>query len=141
MSAATSAATAAAIAAAAEQQRRMREEEEEMTPYTQQDLSQDWEFKILRSCRAAVRQPEELRKYLDEEASAGWVLVEKFDDTRLRLKRPAAARERDGKLDFDPYRTTVGPSPNAAVIATVAIALGIGIGLLVVAVLIIDFAR
>ena len=127
----TAAATsAAAAAAAAEQQRRMREEEEEMTPYTQPDLSQDWEFKILRSCRAAFRQPEELRKCLDEEARAGWTLVEKFDDMRLRLKRPAAARERDGKLDFDPYRTIVGPSPNAAALATVAIALAIAFGIL-----------
>jgi hypothetical protein len=130
MSAATAAATTAAIAAAAEQQRRLREEEEEMTPYSQLDLSQDWEFKILRSCRAAFRQPEELRKYLDEEARAGWVLVEKFDDTRLRLKRPAAARERDGKLDFDPYRTTIGPSPNAVALATLLIAVAIAVGIL-----------
>ncbi|MCU0878213.1 MAG: hypothetical protein MUF06_10550 [Pirellulaceae bacterium] len=45
---------------------------------------------------------------LADEARAGWVLVEKFDQSRIRLKRPAAARERDGKLDFDPYRTEAG---------------------------------
>ncbi len=132
MSAASSAASAAAIAAAAEQQRRMREEEEEMTPYAQQDLSLDWEFKILRSATGIFKKPEELRRFLDEEGRAGWVLVEKFDDTRLRLKRPAAARERDGKLDLDPYRTYVGPSPNTVALATVGIVLGISVGVLLV---------
>jgi hypothetical protein len=123
MSAATT--SAAAAAAAAEQGRRMAEEEEEMTPYSQQELSQDWEFKIIRSATCAFRKPDFLRQCLDEEARAGWVLVEKFDDGRLRLKRSAAARERDGKLEVDPYRTFVGPSPNSVVIAIVGIVMGV----------------
>src|SRR6266481_995535 len=102
--------SAGGAAAAAEQQRRMREEEEEMTPYMSGDLSQDWEFKILRSATGTLRNPERLRRFLEEEARAGWVLVEKFDNSRLRLKRPAKARELDGKLDVDPSRTYVGMS-------------------------------
>jgi hypothetical protein len=99
---------ATGAAAAAEQQRRLTEEEEALTPYSRNDLAQDWEFKIVRSAMAGFRKPEFMRQVLDDEARAGWVLVEKFDNRRLRLKRPATARERDGKLDFDPYRTEAG---------------------------------
>ena len=98
----------AGAAAAAEHQRMMREEEEEMTPYSSDELAHDWEFKIVRSAMGSFRKPAFLQQVLDEEARAGWVLVEKFDNSRLRLKRSSKARERDGKLDFDPYRTHVG---------------------------------
>lgn len=81
-----------------------------MTGYTDADLAEGWEFKIIRSATGWFRNPELLRRVLDEESRAGWTLVEKFDDQRVRLKRPAAARGRDGSLGFDPYRTTVGMS-------------------------------
>ena len=47
-----------------------------------------------------------------EEAIAGWVLVEKFDDNRLRFKRPASAKRNDMNLPahINPYRTTFGMS-------------------------------
>ena len=114
----------AAAAAAAERQRQMRREEEEMTPYTADDLAQDWEFKILRSATGAFKLPKKMQQALEEESRAGWVLVEKFDNTRIRLKRRAKARERDGNLNFDPYRTFIGPSPNtiALLIAGVILA-------------------
>ncbi len=96
---------AAAAAAAAEM---ARQEEEEMTGYTTRDLEEDWEFKILRSNFGAFGDREKLRQALEEEGRAGWVLVEKFDNQRIRLKRPAAAREQDDYLDFDPYRTHHG---------------------------------
>lgn len=115
----SAAAGAAGAAAAAEQQRRLREEEEEMTPYSPNDLTDNWEFKIVRSAMAGFRKPEFLRRVLDDEARAGWVLVEKFDNSRIRLKRSAQARERDGKLDFDPYRTDVWPSQSVVALATV----------------------
>jgi hypothetical protein len=119
------AAGATAAAAAAERERQRRQEEEEMTPYTSQDLGQDWEFKILRWATGAFKKPEQLRRFLEEEARAGWVLVEKFDDSRLRLKRPAKARDFDGKLDVDPYRTYVGMSPNATALMIIGITLGV----------------
>lgn len=114
-----SAGAGATAAAAAEAQRRMREEEEELTPYSTSDLAQDWEFKIVRSAMGSFRKPEFLRQVLEEEARAGWVLVEKFDNQRIRLKRSALARERDGKLDFDPYRTELGLSQNFTALAIV----------------------
>ena len=107
------AAGAAAAAAAAELQR---QEEEEMTPYTEKDLADGWEFKILRSNFAAFRKPEKLQAILEEEKRGGWTLVEKFDDTRIRLKRPAGSKVSQGDFEdaYDPYRTTVGMSQRGA---------------------------
>src|ERR1700677_85304 len=119
----------AAAAAAAEARRR--QEEEEMTSYSENDLSEGWEFKILRSNMNAFRKPENLKKYLEEEGRAGWVLVEKFDDKRLRLKRPASARRGDAALDFDPYRTQVGLSDTGMVFMILGIVFGAIIGVLV----------
>jgi hypothetical protein len=105
-----SAGAVAASAAAAARMRRERQEEEELTPYTHKDLAEDWEFKILRSVTGKFRDAAWLQTVLDEEARAGWQLVEKFDDARVRLKRPASARARDSTLGFDAYRTSVGIS-------------------------------
>jgi hypothetical protein len=73
------AAVAAAAAARAAQQ-----EEEEMTPYTSQDLAENWEFKILRSATGGFRDPVWLHGILQAESRAGWTIVEKFDDNRIR---------------------------------------------------------
>jgi hypothetical protein len=100
----------AAAAAAAAARRRREEEEEHMTPYTPRDLAESWEFKILRSATGAFKDPAAMQRYLAEEAQAGWTLVEKFDNSRIRLKRPAAARQQDAQCTFDPYRTSVGMS-------------------------------
>jgi hypothetical protein len=99
--------TAAAAAAA---RRRREEEEEHMTPYTRRDLAENWEFKILRSATGAFKDPAVMHRYLAEEAQAGWTLVEKFDNSRIRLKRPTAARQQDAQGTVDPYRTRVGIS-------------------------------
>jgi hypothetical protein len=107
---------AAAAAVAAEAERRRREEEEEMTKYNDADLQEGWEFKILRSNTLAFRKPEVFQKACQEEATAGWTLVEKFDDQRLRFKRPITAREKDSLLDFDPYRTQYGTAARTAIV-------------------------
>jgi hypothetical protein len=104
----SAAGAASAAAAAAAQAAAARKEEEEMTPYTPQDLAENWEFKILRSATGAFRNPDRLRSILEEEGRAGWTLVEKFDNARVRLKRPARARAGDSALGFDPHRTWVG---------------------------------
>jgi hypothetical protein len=122
----------ATAAAAAERRRREEEEEEGMTKYTDADLEGGWEFKILRSNIAAFRKPEVFQKVCEEEAAAGWVLVEKFDNQRLRFKRPISAREKDSSLDFDPYRTQYGTSANTAIVAGCTV-----VGILFVSLLII----
>ncbi|MGO9113144.1 MAG: hypothetical protein ACLP9L_28250, partial [Thermoguttaceae bacterium] len=117
------AAEAGGAAAAAAEAERRRQEEEEMTKYTDADLQGDWEFKIVRSNLAGFKNPEVLQQVCAEEARAGWTLVEKFDDQRLRFKRPIAARAGDSGLGFDPYRTQYGASSGVIVAIIVACAL------------------
>ena len=81
-----------------------------MTGYTPQELADGWEFKIVRSSTGAFRTPTFLRSVLDEEQRAGWTFVEKFDNGRIRLKRPTSARANDSALASDAYRTHVGIS-------------------------------
>ena len=65
----------------------------------------EWEYKILVSPYGTFKKQEVFRQSLLEEAAAGWTLMEKFDDKRLRLKRPVSARQQDSSLPFNPYRT------------------------------------
>ena len=121
---------AAAAVAAAEMQRR---EEEEMTSYGAKELDDGWEFKILRSNFSAFRSPEKLRAILEEEKRGGWILVEKFDDQRIRLKRPAAGKvvQADFADGYDPYRTTVAMTSQAAIMLLSIVAFAvIAIGLI-----------
>jgi len=102
-----------AAAAAAKRRQMLLAEEEDMTQYTQDDLENDWEFKIIRSGTAAFRNPQVLNKLLEEEAQAGWIMLEKLDDSRIRFKRPRSARAKDLYLPdgVDPYRTQYGFPP------------------------------
>jgi hypothetical protein len=129
------AAVVAANAAAAAK-RLADQEEEEMTPYSPKDLADDWQFKILRSATGKFRNAVWMHAVLQEEARAGWTLVEKFDNARLRLKRPASARRGDGALDFDPLRTWVGIGQGRFV-ALILLATLVGSGLLVLLVAVI----
>lgn len=106
--------------------------------YTQEDLSNDWEFKIVRSESGAFRKPEVLKKLLEEEARAGWVMLEKFDDRRVRFKRPRSARTRDVLLPpgVDPYRTRYGASTSGY-----AIWAGMVIGLVLLGLGVFGFLR
>src|SRR6185295_6668320 len=119
----------AAAAAAAAARRRMEEEEEQMTPYSREELENDWEFKIIRSQTGTFRKQAALQKLMDEEARAGWQLVEKFDNSRVRFKRPRSARQRDSQLPagVDPYRTHYGIS-EGAMVAVVLVAVFGAIG-------------
>lgn len=96
-----------------------------MTDYHPNDLADGWEFKILRSSTAVFKNPERMRAILEDETKAGWVLVEKFDDRRIRLKRPASVGRMDAKLDFDPYRTDVGGSNGLILVVILAALFGL----------------
>ena len=109
-----SGATGAAAAAAAHP-RMIQEEEEHMTSYSSEDLKQ-WEFKIVRSTFNAFGNQQTLQKVLQEEAEAGWELVEKFDNARIRLRRRKEERERDGHRTIDPYRSMYGAGEWSAVV-------------------------
>jgi hypothetical protein len=132
------AATTAAASAARRRQMLLEKEEEEMTQYTQDDLDNDWEFKIVRSNSTAFRKREVLDKLLEEEARAGWIMLEKLDDSRIRFKRPRRARAQDAYLppDVDPYRTHYGAisSQQIIILLTVvglALFLVLGVGMFV----------
>lgn len=93
------------------------------------DASGAVEYKILRSATGAFKDPAKFRAALDEEARAGWELLEKLDNSRARLRRSTECRKRDADLEQDPYRTSVGMSETALALCIVAAALG-GVGLL-----------
>jgi hypothetical protein len=56
---------------------------------------------------AAAKRQRELQR---EEARAGWEMLEKFDDNRVRFRRKIEHRDGDLHRDIDPYRTLVGMS-------------------------------
>jgi hypothetical protein len=118
---------AAAAAAAAARQRMLAEEEEEMTSYSRDELADDWEFKIVRANTNVFRSPATFNRLVEEEARAGWVLLEKFDDSRVRFKRPRSARQRDASLPagVDPYRVRYGISEGAYVTIVLVVVFGI----------------
>jgi hypothetical protein len=127
---------AGAAAAAAAAARRRAQEEEEMATYNPGDLADNWEFKILRSMTGAFKDQARLNEVLEQERRAGWELVEKFDNNRIRLKRPAAARKSDQSLEFDPYRTYVGPSETRFTLTIIAVVFGIMFAIVAVMMLI-----
>jgi hypothetical protein len=78
-----------------------------MATYDPEDLVDDWEFKIVRATSPIFARPDIFQRLLEEEARAGWIMVEKFDDTRIRFKRRRSEREYDSERgdDLNPYRT------------------------------------
>jgi hypothetical protein len=105
-----------------EQQRvqlEQRAEEEERTNYAEDDLMQDWEFKIVRCAQPLFVRRDYLAAFLADEARAGWQLVELFDAFRVRLKRLTSWRSDDARLpiDYDPYRLYVADPTRKARIA------------------------
>ncbi len=119
----------AASSAAAAAARKKREEEEKMTKYNSDDLD-GWEFKIFRANTRKFKTHEMVEKVRLEEAKAGWELVEKFDDYRLRFKRRVEKRSMDKHLEIDPYRSQLA-APKGRVIAAIAAGLILLVGLLV----------
>ncbi|CDM93406.1 MAG: hypothetical protein P5702_05605 [Limnospira sp. PMC 1291.21] len=113
-----------------EQQQEYEEEEEILTHYdsdnpntttiasSQSQISspnhQDWEYKIVRAQRDLFRNPKTFEKLCQEEAIAGWVMVEKLDDRRIRFRRPSNYQpsQSDQVALIDPYRSSYGSSFN-----------------------------
>ena len=83
---------------------KQQEEEEERNPDSDAGLD-GWEYKLLHSPRGRFKDPRGLADSLTMESAAGWMMLEKLDDKRLRLKRPVSAADHDFGLDFDPYRS------------------------------------
>ena len=91
------------------------------------DPSGEFEYKIIRSATGAFKNPTKFRAALDEEARAGWELLEKLDNSRARLRRSTDCRNGDAGLGQDPYRTQVGITEGVlAIWIIVGLALFIG---------------
>jgi hypothetical protein len=116
-------ATAAIAGAAAA--KRAREEEEKMTKYNSDDLD-GWEFKIVRSNTGAFKNYERVKKVCDEESRAGWEMVEKFDNHRIRFKRRTDNRSGDRhRQGIDPYRTHIGLHGGGLATTIIAVCLAV----------------
>jgi len=100
------------------------EEEEIMTGYDREDLN-GWEFKIVRSLMGKFRNREVITQLCQEEAKAGWEMVEKFDDQRIRFKRKIENRRNDQLLEIDPYRTSIGMHEGKLAMVVISIAVAI----------------
>lgn len=83
-----------------------------MTAYSPEDINK-YEFKIVRANWGVFGNSQKFNQLLQEEARAGWELVEKFDNERVRFRRPLSLRDRDSLLPLgvDPYRTHYGMPP------------------------------
>ncbi len=88
-------------AAAEREKARRREEEEVMTGYRPDELGQ-WQFKIVKGTYKTAPQIEAV---VQEQAEFGWTLVEIFDHSRMRFKRPASEAAKDAYREGNPYAT------------------------------------
>jgi hypothetical protein len=68
------------------------------------------EYKIIQSTTPYFANKQNFKRILDEEAHAGWILVEKFDNYKLRFQRDISHRSSDDGRVISPYRVQVGPS-------------------------------
>ncbi len=68
------------------------------------------EYKTVQAQTPLFADTDKMREILAEEAKAGWDLLEKEDNYRIKLQRDIENRSNDGNLDIDPYRSTVGVS-------------------------------
>lgn len=85
----------------------------------------DLEYKIIQSQTPLFADTAKMHEVLEQEAKAGWRLLEKEDNYRIKVQRDISHRAGDKDLDFDAYRTSVGvPSVvtyGATALVTIAI--------------------
>lgn len=69
------------------------------------------EYKVIQSQTPLFADTTRMHEVLAQEEKAGWQLLEKEDNYKIRLQRNISFRANDKNLDFDAYRSTVGVSP------------------------------
>jgi len=115
----------------------LKDEEEIMTAYKKDDL-EGWEFKIMRSYTGKFKDNKYIQELCREEARAGWEMLEKFDEYRIRFKRRVDYRHNDQFLKIDPYRTSVGFGINNIMAVVVGVA---ALGVLLAVAMAVFFGR
>ena len=83
------------------------------------------EYKVIQAQTPLFSDSKKMHEVLDQEAKAGWRLLEKEDNYKIRLQRDVSNRENDENLDFDAYRSTVGVSSMVTYGATAAVTIAI----------------
>lgn len=68
------------------------------------------EYKVIQSQTPMFTDTAKMHEILDQEAKAGWRLLEKEDNYRIKLQRDISNRANDAGLGIDAYRTSVGVS-------------------------------
>jgi hypothetical protein len=66
------------------------------------------EYKVIQATTPYFAKSQNIATVMSEEEKAGWRLLEKCDNYKLRLQRDISHRAKDKDLGIDPYRTQVG---------------------------------
>lgn len=85
----------------------------------------DIEYKTIQAQTPLFADSTKLHSVLDQEAKAGWQLLWKEDNYKVKLQRNISHRENDKNLDFDAYRSSVGVSSVVTYVGTALLTLGI----------------
>jgi len=83
------------------------------------------EYKVIQSQTPLFADTNKMQEVLSEEAKAGWRLLEKQDNYKIRLQREISHRANDASLGFDAYRTSVGVSSVVTYGVTALLTIGI----------------
>ncbi|MFT4817639.1 MAG: hypothetical protein ACI9IQ_003155 [Cyclobacteriaceae bacterium] len=83
------------------------------------------EFKTMQAQTPLFADSKKMQEILAIEAKAGWDLLEKEDNYRIKLQRDISNRENDKNLDSDPYATTAGVSSVVTYVGTALLTLAI----------------
>ena len=87
-----------------------------MTGYGADETSGQWQFKIVRGTFKTAQQVEAVQQ---EQGEYGWILVEIFDQHRIRFKRHVSETSKDQYREGNPYATlskASGPGCGAAMV-------------------------
>ncbi|MGB4246846.1 MAG: hypothetical protein WBJ75_03915 [Pseudohongiellaceae bacterium] len=83
------------------------------------------EYKVVQSTTPLFATSKKIDEIMAEESKAGWQLVEKFDNYKMRLQRDVSHRGNDKNLAFDAYRSQVGVNNFIVYGITAAVTVGV----------------
>ncbi len=78
----------------------------------------DLEYKTLHAQTPLFADSNKMHEVLEQEAKAGWQLLSKDDNYKIKLQRDISNRDNDKNLGFDAYRSSVGVSSVVTYVGT-----------------------
>lgn len=85
----------------------------------------DLEYKIIQAQTPLFAETAKMHELLEVEATAGWRLLEKESNYRIKLQREVSHRKNDPSLNIDAYRSTIGVSSTVTYGATALLTIAI----------------